>query len=152
MKSPPRWPSSSLMRLEAVQVEHDQRQRPVVARRPRQLAVEELQQVALVVDVGQGVDDGQAIDFLVVLRLDVAAGQEAVDAVADAQVIAVLELADRGGHVVDEGAVGALQIDGVIAVGPGLDAGVAARDGMIVDADVAVVAAAQDHRRSPLRG
>ena len=135
------------MRLEAVDVEHDQRQRPAVAGRARQLAVEELQQVALVVDVGQGVDDGQAVDFLVVLGLDVAAGQEAVDAVADAQVIAVLELADGGRHVVDEGAVGALQIDGVVAVGAGLDAGVAARDGMVVDADVAVVAAAEDHGR-----
>jgi len=133
--------------LETIQVEHDQRQRPAVTGRARQLPVQELQQVALVVDVGQGVDDGQAVDFLVVLRLDVAAGQEAIDAVSDPQVVAVLELADRRGNVVDEGAVGALQIDRVVAVRPGLDTGVAARYGMVVNADVAVVAAAQDHGR-----
>ena len=96
-------------------------------------------------DVGQGVDDREAIDFLVIFVLDVAAHEEAIDAVADAQIIAVLELVHGSGHVVDEGAVGALQIDGVIAVDAGLNAGVPARHGMIVDADVAIAAPAQHH-------
>src|SRR5262249_47559616 len=128
--------------LEAVEVEEDDRQRPAVALRARQLAVEELQHVALVVDLGQGVDDGETVNFLVIFGLDVAAGEKAIDAVADAKIIAVVELADGNAQVVDEGAVGALQIDGVIAVDARLDAGVAARDGVIVDANVAVVAAA----------
>ncbi len=134
-------------RLEAVDVEHHQRQRPAVAGRAGDLAVEELHHVALVVRVGQGVDDGEPIDLLVILRLDVAAGEVAIDAVADAQVVAVLQLADGGGHVVDEGAVGALQVDGVVAVRPRLNPSVAARDGVVVDADVTVVAATQDDRR-----
>ena len=40
----------------------------------------------------------------------------------------------------------ALQIDGAMAVRTGLDAGVATRDGMVVDADIAIGAAA-DHQR-----
>src|SRR5262249_21726948 len=98
-------------------------------------------------DLRQAVDDRQPVDFLVVIGLDVAAGQEAVDAVAHPQVVAVLELAHRGRRVVDEGAVGALQVDGVVAVGARLDAGVAAGDGVVVDADVRVVAAADDQGR-----
>ena len=152
VKSPPRWPRSSLIWLEAVDVDHDQRQRPAIAAGAGQLAVEKLEEVALVVDVGQGVDDGQAIDFLVILALDVAAREEAIDAVADAQIIAVLELVHRGRHVVDEGAVGALQIDGVVAVGAGLDAGMAARDGMVVDADVAIAARGRGPRAMSPRG
>ena len=120
--------------------------------RPDQLAVEELRQVALVVDLGQAVEDREPVDLLVVLGLDVAAGQEAVDAVADAQVVAVLE---QPGSVellvVDERAVGALQVADVVASSVRLDAGVAARDGVVVDADVAVVAAAE-HERPRRRG
>src|SRR5262249_6819626 len=52
--------------------------------------------------------------------------------------------AHRRGHVVDEGAVGALQVHGVIAVGPRLNAGVPARDGMVVDSDFTVATAADD--------
>src|SRR5262249_6080206 len=132
-------------RLEVVQVHHDHRQRPAVPGRAGQLAVEELQQVALVVDVGQGVDDRQPVDLLVVLGLDVAAGEVAVDAVADAQVVAVFEPGAQGRRVVDEGAVGALQVSDVVAVGAGLDAGVAARHRVVVDAQVAVAGAADDY-------
>src|SRR5262249_21952488 len=92
-------------RLEAVEVEHDDGQRPAVALRARQLPVEELQQITLVVDLGQSVDDGEAVDLLVIFGLDVAAGEEAIDAIADTKIVAVLELANGGGHVVDEGAV-----------------------------------------------
>src|SRR5262249_55495503 len=44
-----------------------------------------------------------------------------------------------------EGAVGALQVHRVVAVGARLDAGVSARDRVVVDADIAVVAASEDH-------
>src|SRR5262249_46398782 len=81
-----------------------------------------------------------------VFGLDIAAHEEAVDAVADAEVVAILELVHGGGHVGDGGAVGALQVDGVVAIGAGLNAGVAARHGGIGDADLAVVGAADDER------
>ena len=45
---------------------------------------------------------------------------------ADPQVIAVLQLAHGCRCVVHEGAVGALEIDGIIAVGPRQNAGVTA--------------------------
>ena len=45
---------------------------------------------------------------------------------AHAQVIAVLELVHRGRNVVDVSAVGALEIDHVESIGPGLNARVAA--------------------------
>ena len=70
-------------RLEPVDVEQDDRQRPLVPGRAGQFAVQEFDQVALVVDLREAVDDRQAVDFFVVLGLDVAAGEEAEDAVAD---------------------------------------------------------------------
>src|SRR5437868_5832426 len=100
--------------LEAVEIVHNERQRPAVASRSRQLAVKELEQVALVVGVGQGINNRQAINFLVVFGFHVAAGQEPVNAIADAKVIAILELGYGGRHVVDKRAIGALQIDSVI--------------------------------------
>src|SRR5438105_9166987 len=45
-------------RFEVIDVKKQQRQRSLVPRRPGQLPVEELHEVALVVDFGQGVDDG----------------------------------------------------------------------------------------------
>ena len=95
-------------RFEVIDVKKQQRQRSLVPRRPGQLPVEELHEVALVVDFGQGVDDGEAINLLVVLRLDVAAGQEAINAIADAEIVAVAKPLRLGRHVVNEGAVRAL--------------------------------------------
>src|SRR5439155_20397694 len=78
-------------RLEKVDVEEDEGQRPLVPGRSGQLAVDELEQVALVVDLRQAVDDRQPINLFVILRFDVAAREEAVNAVADAEVVAVRE-------------------------------------------------------------
>ena len=77
-----------------------ERQRPLVPGGAGQLAVEEFEQVPLVVDLRQGVDDRQPVDLLVILGFDVAAGEEAVDAVADPEVIAVVErwCGDRAGR------------------------------------------------------
>src|SRR5256885_9155992 len=44
-----------------------------------------------VVDVGQSVHDRQPVNLLVVVGLDVPAGEELVDAIPDPQVIAVLQ-------------------------------------------------------------
>jgi len=62
-------------RLELVDVEHDHRQRPAVARGTRQRPAEELEQVALLcVSVRASMMVRRR--FLVVLGLDVAARQE----------------------------------------------------------------------------
>ena len=60
-------------RLEVIDVEHQQRQRPAVARAARDLALEELEEVALVVGAGQGVHDRHLVDLFVVARLDAGA-------------------------------------------------------------------------------
>ena len=52
------------------------------------LAVEELVQRPPVVDPGERVDDRQPVNLLVVLGLDVPTREEAVDALADANVVA----------------------------------------------------------------
>ncbi len=130
--------------LEAVNIDHDQRQGALVARRTGDLAVEEFEEVALVERLGESVHDREAIDLLVILRLDIAADEEAVNAIADAEVVAVLELVHRRGDVVDVRAVGALQVHRIVAVGARLNAGVSARHRMIVDADFAVAGAADD--------
>ena len=130
--------------LEMVDIEHNDREGPAVPRRASQLPIQELQQIAFIVRFRQGVNNRQAINFLVVFRFQVAAGQEAIDAVAHPQIVAVLQAIHGHLLVVDEGAVGALQIDGVIAVGAGLNPGMAARHGVIVDVDVGLGAPADD--------
>ena len=131
--------------LEAIDVELGQLQGPMIAGGARQLAVEEFHQIALVMDFREGVDDRQTIDLFVVFGLDVAAGEKAINAIADAQVIAIFELAHGRRCIVDKGAVGALQVDGIVAVGSREDAGVAAGYGMVLDLQVAVIVAA-DHQ------
>ena len=132
--------------LEMVDVEEDQRQRPAVPRRAVDLALEVVHQVPLVVQAGQRVVDRQPVQLLVVLGLDVAAGQEAVQAVADAEIIAVGQRGVLRGRVVDERPVGALQVGDHVAVDVQVEPRVTARDRMVEDGDVAIVAAAQDDR------
>src|SRR5690606_24675850 len=60
--------------LEEVDVEHDEAEGAGVAARPDELALEGLEQVALVVDLGETIDDGHPVDFFVVLGLGVCAG------------------------------------------------------------------------------
>ena len=83
-----------------------------------------------------------------VFGLDVAAGQEAVQAVTDPDVVAIGHRGPFRGRVVDEGPVGALQVRGQIAVDIQVEPRMhmAARDREIVDGDIAVIAAAQDDR------
>ena len=63
-----------------------------VARRDRDLALEELHEEALVVDPRHAILDGHVVDRLVVRALDVRARQELVDRVAEPNLIAVGEL------------------------------------------------------------
>ena len=49
------------------------------------LPLEVFEEVAVVVQPGEGVEDRQPVEFLVILGLDVAAGQEAEQAVAHPQ-------------------------------------------------------------------
>src|SRR5262249_45207133 len=111
--------------LELVDVEHQHGERPEVALGAGHFAVEELEQVALVMDLREAVDDREAIDLLVVLRLDVTAGKVAVNAVADAEIVAVLQEAGALGlAVVDKGAVGARLVLDDETVRRGMDVGV----------------------------
>src|SRR6516165_1873177 len=91
--------------LEAIDIQHHQRQRTMMAGGSSQLAIQKFEQVALVVNAGERVDDGEAIDLFVVFRLDVAAGEVTKNPVPHAEIVAVLELVHRGRLVVDEGAV-----------------------------------------------
>src|SRR5678816_2036186 len=87
--------------LEVVDVEHQQRQRPAVARAACDLALEELEEVALVVGAGQGVHDRHPVDLFVVARLDAGAGQELEDRGADLEEVGVAQHALGDRHVVD---------------------------------------------------
>src|SRR5262249_31790925 len=112
----------------------------------RYLPIEKLVEEALVVDLGQSIDNGEPVNLLVIFRLDIAPGKKAKDAVPNAQVVAGFELRSRRGYVVNKSAVGALQIDGRIHVGRAINPRMAARNGMLGDPNVAVLAAADEHR------
>ena len=114
---------------------------------PYEFAIEELQERPVVVGLGQGVDNREPVDFFVILGLDVAACEKSIDAVADAQTIAVAQWCRAFDHaIIDKCAVGAAQIaDGDAALG-GLDAGMATRNRVIMDADIAIFATADQKR------
>ena len=109
-----------------------------------QLPVEEFQEVTLVVGPGQGVHDGEAVNLLVIEHLDVVAGEVTKDAGANADVIAVAKAVGGGGAIVDEGAVGATQVDEVVPARGGADLGMAAGDGVVFEADLAGAFATDD--------
>src|SRR5262249_7608476 len=119
---------SVIDRLESVNIEQDQRQGAAISGRASQLPVEKLGQITFVRDIGQLVDNDEAIDLLVVLGLEVITGEKAVDAIADAKVITVAKFTVRHRHVIDESSVRALQIDNVVTVFALLDACVAPRN------------------------
>ena len=72
------------------------RELALVAARADDLALEGLEQVALVVDLRETIDDGHPVDLFVVLRLDVGAGEELEDGRADLDAVAVRERRPRG--------------------------------------------------------
>src|SRR5262249_41709709 len=120
--------------LEQVDVEHDKRERTRVARRTEEFAFQELEQVAFIVNLRQCVDDGEPVDLFVVFRLNVAAGEKSIDAVSNAEVIAVVnEHSAEDGTIVDEGSIGAHEIGNEHAVFSGFKARVFSGDGMILN-------------------
>jgi hypothetical protein len=128
-------------RLEVIDVEHQQRQRPAVARAARDLALEELEEVALVVGAGQGVHDRHLVDLFVVARLDAGARQELEDRRADLQEVSVAQYRARHRHVVDVRAVGRLQVLDRPGIAVAKHARVAPRHRIAIDLDVAIRAA-----------
>ncbi len=128
--------------LEVIDVEHDQRQRPLVTRAARDLAVERLEEVALVVGLRETIDDGHAVDLFVVRRLDVRADEELEDRVADLEQVAVAQAILRDLFVVHVAAVGRAEIFHGPAGALARDLRVAARHGIAIDLDVAVGATA----------
>src|SRR5262249_24268988 len=92
--------------LEMVDVEHDQRKRTPVATAPGQLAVQVLHEIALVISLGQTIDDGHSVDLFEVSLLDRAARQEFADGGADLEQVAVAQGLLVHGVVADIGAVG----------------------------------------------
>jgi len=97
--------------LEVIDVEEDQGKRASVSLGSSDLALQKLEQKALVVDLGEPVDDREPIDFFVVEALDVAAAEELEDRTADFHVIATAkrQLLNHLG-VVEIGAIGGFQI------------------------------------------
>src|SRR5262245_40794 len=111
-------------------------------------AFQELGQIPVVVNLRQPVEDREPVNLLVVFRFNVAAGQIAVKAVPDAQVVAVLEkprVVEL--FVVDERAVGAVLVADVVPFLSWLNQRVPTGDGVVVQADVALLATA-NHQRS----
>ena len=126
--------------LEVIDVEHEQRQRPAVAGAAGDLALEELEEVALVVGTRQGIHDRHPVDLLVVAGLDARADQELEDRRADLHEVTVLEDALRDRDVVHIRAVRRLEILHRPVLAGAEDARVAAGDGVAIDLDVAVSA------------
>ena len=81
-------------RLEVIDVEHHERWRPLEPLGPHHLAVQKLHQITLVVNFGQRLDDRELVNDHMIARLDVTAGKEAEDAIADAEIVAVVEQGD----------------------------------------------------------
>src|SRR5258706_5228163 len=118
-------------RLELIDIEEHQRKRPVMPRRPRDLAVEKIEEMALVRHLRQTVGDRQLIDLLVVQRLDVAPFDELQNRAAAAHQIAVAERRDAGQlRIVDEAAVRTAEVLDEVRTVAEKETGVLARDRM----------------------
>ena len=96
--------------LEVVDIDQHQRQWSVVAHGSNHLSLNEIVQVATVMDLRQPIEHGQPIDFFVILRLNVTTREKSVEAVPDPQIVPVAQHPALGSGVVDEGSVCASQI------------------------------------------
>ena len=86
------------------------------------------------------------MDLFMVLRLDVAAGQETVDAIPEPEVIAVFELTVRDRNLIDGSTIGALEIGNSETIALRLEAGMVAGHRRVIDTDVALEVASQQNR------
>src|SRR5262245_21347681 len=134
-------------RLEVIDVEHHQRQRPIMSVTADDLPFQELGEIPAVVNLSQGIQNRQSVNLFVVFRLDVPAGEEPVNAVADSQIVSVTQGRVLFAVVIDEGSVGAAEIgDGVLAVGRAYDVRVVSRDGVVCIANGAILLPSDEHR------
>ena len=100
-------------------------------RRARQLAVEELEKIALVVDLREAVHDRHAIDFLVVLRLRVSAGEVLEDGRPNLDTVVGPQLRlFRNLRFVDVRPIRGSVVHGVPATAPRFEEGVSTRNGV----------------------
>src|SRR6185369_3092830 len=128
--------------LEIVDVEKHERKIAVVAAAARDLALERLVEVALVVDLRETIERHHSIDLFVVRRLDVVARHELQDRAADLHEVAVAKLLFGDLGVVDVGAVGRAEVLHLEAGARPPDARVAAAHRLLIDRDLAAVRAA----------
>ena len=112
---------------------------------PCEFTVKILEQITLVRYFGEGIENGQPMDFLVILRLDIAAGQEAEEVPTATEIVPVIERSGAYANVIDKGAVGAVKIDDDETFSFGLDACMAARQGHIIERDRALAAPSQNN-------
>jgi hypothetical protein len=138
-------PKFVVYRLEEIDVDDQKGQRPMVPYRPGHFALEEFQQISMVVNFRESVADGEPVNLFVVLRLHVSAAQKPEDRTAHAQIITVVQPAVGGRLIVDESAVHTLEVFGLETLGAKLDTSVRAGYGMIVQSDVAIIASAYYH-------
>ena len=131
-------------RLEAIDVEQDQRQLATIALGARHFAVELLEEIAAVEHLRQTVDGGEAIDLLVVGVLDVAAREELEDGAADLDEVAVAQHVLVDELIVDVGAVGRAEVAQDDRLAGVDDLGVVARHRLLIDLHVRLRRAADD--------
>ena len=131
--------------LEVVDVADHQSQRTAMPRRARQLSIQLLDEVTLVVDAREAVRDRHLIDRLVILRFEVGTAQKFHDRVADFDLVSTAKLAVLHELVVYVRSVRRMHIEDVIAPSPDLDAGVSARDAVAVKDDVVLAPASDPH-------
>src|SRR5438067_865087 len=110
--------------------------------RPGKLVVQEFKHVSAVREAGQWI--AKEFAFIIFDVIDLGSGKITVDMITDANVVAVDQFVAESRLIVDEGAVGALQVDQCVSVDARLNARVVTRDGRVIDANVAIDAPAHN--------
>ena len=131
--------------LEVVDVEHQERERALVALGACDLFIQHLIEIPLVVQLGEAVGRHQPIDLLVVLDLDVITYDELQNRAADFQLVAVPEatlLFDE--VIVDVRSIGRVEVANAEHALVEPEAAVVARDALLVDLNFALRGAPDD--------
>jgi len=130
--------------LEVVNVEHDDTERPLVPSRTHALALENLEQVALVVDLGEPIHNCHPVNFLVILRFGISSAKKFQDCRANFNPVTVVEqLLANDKLFIQVRAIRRVQINDVPTGPTLLEAGVPTRHGVTVEHH-RVVSAAPD--------
>ncbi len=132
---------------EVVDVEEEDREVALVAAAAGNLALERLVEVPLVVDLGQAIHDGHAVDLLVVPSLRTGAREELEHGLANPDLVAVLHERLAGDALaVDPRATGAAVVDNDPPVGAALDVSMVLGNRVALQHGIVVALAA--YRRS----